>query len=151
MPGQRRSYTKRQKLTAVIAADMTSTLAAAEATGIPRTSINNWLDDPEIVSLRQNARQMLAEEMGVIARLATQKLGEAIRAGRLEPRDLIMAAGMATDKSQLLAGQATSRTETRDLTETLDDHERAALRDILDDVLREAEAPTPAHAGVAEA
>jgi len=141
----RRRYTKRQKLTAVIAADMTSVEAAAEASGVPRRTLRNWMDDPAMAALRHNAREHLAEEMTVIARLATQKLGEAIRDGRLEPRDLILAAGMATDKSQLLSGQATGRVETRDLTATLDDHERAALRGILDGVLAET---APAGAGV---
>lgn len=151
MPGQRRTYTKRQKLTAVVAAEMTSETAAAETTGIPRTTIRYWMEDPEIVALRQNARQALADEMAVVARLATQKLGEAIRENRLEPRDLILAAGMATDKSQLLSGQATVRAETRDLTDTLDDHERATLRDILDGVVREAADAAPAPAEAAEA
>ena len=144
MGAERRQYTKRQKLTTVIAAEMTSVEAAAEAAGIPRTTLIYWMDRPEFIELRQNARANLAEEMGVIARLATQKLGEAILAGKLEPRDLIMASGMATDKSQLLSGQATGRIETRDLTDTLDDHERAALRGILDGVLAEA---APAGAG----
>ena len=114
-----------------------STDAAAEASGVPRSTLRHWLDDPEMAPYRHKAREALAEEMTVIARLAAQKLAEAIRRGDLEPRDLIMAAGMATDKSQLLTGQATGRLETRDLTDTLDDHERATLRDILDGVLAE--------------
>ena len=148
MPPHRR-YSKREKLTAVVAAEMTSQEAASEALGIPRTTIHNWMDDPEMVELRQNARQALAEEMAIVARLATRKLGEAIRRDRLEPRDLILAAGMATDKSQLLSGQATSRTETRELTDTLDDHERARLRELIDQALSEAPEPAPPGAGIA--
>lgn len=144
---QQRRYTRRQKMTTVLAAELTSAEAAAEAAGIPRSTLQYWMDDPELAPLRQNARQMLAEEMAVIARLATQKLGEAIRAGVVEPRDLIMAAGMATDKTQLLSGAATSRTETRDLTDTLDDHERAALRDVIDSVVREGAIAVPAETG----
>lgn len=148
MGTQRREYTKRQRLTAVVAAEATSEKAAAIATGIPRSTLRHWMDDPELEPYRHNARQALAEEMVVVARLATQKLAQAIREDRLEPRDLVIAAGMATDKSQLLSGQATDRLETRDITATLDDHERARLRDILDDALRSAETATPVGPGV---
>jgi hypothetical protein len=145
---ERRSYTRRQKITAVIAADMTSQEAAAEAAGIPRKTLAYWMDKPEFAPYRHKARESLAEEMAVIARLAAQKLVEAVLAGKLEPRDLITALGVATDKMQLLTGQATDRLETRDITATLDDHERARLRDILDDALRSAETATPVGPGV---
>jgi hypothetical protein len=56
-----RRYTKRQKVTAVLAADMTSVQAAAESTGIPRTTLIHWMDDPEMVELRQKTREQLAE------------------------------------------------------------------------------------------
>lgn len=128
MPGTtRRRYTRAQKVTAVLAADATSTLAAAEASGIPRKTIAYWLDQPEFATLRQNAREKLAEEAQVVARLAWQKLGQAIANGQLDGRDLVTAAGMAIDKSQLLNGGATARTEARDITGTLTDAELAAI------------------------
>jgi hypothetical protein len=94
---------------------MTNPLAASEATRIPRTTILGWLDKPEYVTLRQNARAEIAEEAMVVARLAWQALGDAIREGRVEPRELITAAGVATDKASLLSGEATARTEHRDI------------------------------------
>lgn len=133
-----RHYTQRQKLTAVVAADMTSGLAASRATGVPRSTLQHWLDDPELARYRQNVREDIADEVRVVARLAWEKLGEAIRSGQMEPRDLVLASGMAMDKMLLLSGEATARTETRDLTSDLDDHERARLRDILDGVLEQA-------------
>lgn len=114
---QRRRYTQAQKVTAVLAADMTSQLAASEATGIPRQTIQLWLDRPEYSNLRHNAREAIAEEAIVVARLAWQALGDAIRSGLVEPRELISAAGMATEKALLAAGEATVRTEHRDLTD----------------------------------
>ena len=57
-----------------------------------------------------------------------------IRAGEVEPRDLATIYGIAIDKGQLLAGEATSRSENRDLTETMNDHERETLRKLLDEV-----------------
>lgn len=143
-----RRYTKQQKATAVMAAEMVNAQAAAEQTGIPRTTIIHWLNDPELVALRQKTRETMAEDMKALAMVALDALMGAIRRGELEGRDLIVALGVAIDKAQLLSGEATSRTETRDLTDTLDDHERARLRDILDDALRQAEDAATPGAGV---
>jgi hypothetical protein len=129
----RRRYTKREKVAAVLAADASSTLAAAEATGIPESTLRYWLDRPEFANLRENAREGIAEDALMVARLAWKKLGQAIADGTLEPRDLVIATGMATDKSQLLNGGATARTEARDLTGTISDAE-------LDAAIREANA-----------
>lgn len=133
MTTKRRTYTRRDKVTAIIAADMTSMTAAAEATGVPLSTLDYWMDRPEFAELRKNARERMAEEALTVARLAWGHLAKAIAAGDLDGRDLVMAAGMATDKAQLLNGLATSRTESRDLTGTLDDAELAAA-------VREAEA-----------
>jgi hypothetical protein len=138
-----RSYTKRDRIVAVVAADMTSTEAAATAAGIPRSTLRYWMEDPELAVYRQNAREAISEEATVVARLAWQHLADAIRSGTMEPRDLILAAGMATDKMQLLSGQATARVETKELVNVLDDHERATLRDLIEGALAEP-APSPA-------
>ena len=138
MPAQRRRYSKVEKVAAIVAAEASSQMAAADQTGVPRSTLRYWLEDPEFAELRQNAREKLAEEAQVVARLAWQKLGEAIKAGTLEPRDLVMAAGMAADKSQLLTGGATQRTETADITARLTDHESQALEQLVEEVLESA-------------
>ena len=126
----RRRYTKTEKVAAVLAADASSITAASEATGVPRKTIAYWLDRPEFADLRQNAREGMAEDALMVARLAWQKLGQAIADGQLEPRDLVIATGMATDKSQLLNGGATARSENRDITGTISDAELvAAIRE----------------------
>lgn len=126
----RRRYTRSEKVAAIVAAEASSLTAAAEQTGVPKSTLAYWLDRPEYEHLRTNAREAIAEEARVVARLAWQKLGEALAAGILEPRDLVMAAGMATDKAQLLNGGATARTEARDITGTLSDAELvAAIRE----------------------
>lgn len=133
MASPRRRYTKTEKVSAVLAADASSTLAAAEATGIPRKTIAYWLDRPEFAELRQNAREGIAEDALMVARLAWKKLGQAIADGSLEPRDLVIATGMATDKSQLLNGGATARTEARDITGSISDAELdAAIREAVE-------------------
>lgn len=143
-----RRYTKREKVTAVMAAEIVNAEAASEQTGIPRSTIRRWLEDPELVELRLKTRESMAADMKALAMVALEALMGAIRRGELEGRDLVVALGVAIDKAQLLSGEATSRTETRDLTDMLDDHERARLRDILDDALRQAAEPAASGAGV---
>ena len=139
----RRRYTHAEKATAILAAAASSKVAASEATGIPRKTIAYWLDKPEYARLRQNAREEMAAEARVVARQAWRALSEAIERGDMEPRDLVFAVGVAVDKAQLLAGQATSRTETKDLTGGLTDHEREQLRDVLDKFFAESAASDP--------
>jgi hypothetical protein len=131
--GAHPTYTKRQKVTAVIAAEMTSARAAAKATGIPHQTVARWQDDPELRHIVAKTRDQLADDMKAVAALAVEYIVRDLRAGRFEPRDLTILLGVATDKAQLLAGMATSRTESRDLTGTIDDAELAAA-------IREAEA-----------
>jgi transposase-like protein len=117
----RRRYTKSEKVAAIVAAAASSTLAASEQTGVPESTLRYWMDDPKFAIYRENAREAMAEEARVVARMAWSALAAAIQSGELEGRDLVMAAGMATDKSQLLNGAATSRTEARDITGSLSD------------------------------
>ena len=137
-----RRYTRRQKATAIIAAEMTTVAAAAEAAGIPRRTLSYWVEAPEFAELRQKTREELATGSIVLAHLAQEELTKKIRAGEVEPRDLATIYGIAIDKGQLLAGMATNRTETRDLTDTLSDHERDALRNAIDEWMGEHEPVT---------
>lgn len=125
----RRRYTKREKASAVMAAIASNTTAAAEQTGIPRTTIEYWLERPEFVELRQKTQEERADGMRTLALLAMDRLSALIPT--MEPRDLIVLMGVATEKGQLLGGQATERTEHRDITDGLDDHERAALNEAI--------------------
>lgn len=133
-----RRYTRREKATAVLAADMLNVRAAAEQAGIPESTLRRWVDDPELADLRAKTREDLAAEAQVMAQLALAQIRR--RLPEYEPRDLNVLYGIMVDKSQLLTGQATTRAETRALTDGMDDHERAALRAVLDGVLEGVEA-----------
>lgn len=133
---ERRRYTKRQKAAAVVTAEMSSTLAAAEALGIPESSIRYWLDDPQFANLRTKTREETAEGFGVLVHMAQGRLLELIPT--MDARDLTILLGVATEKGQLLSGQATGRTETKTLTDGLADHEREALRRVIDLAIAEA-------------
>jgi hypothetical protein len=130
---ERRRYTKSQKMAAVIAAEFTTPQAAAEGLDIPQSNVYYWFNAPEFVELRKKTREDMAEETAALAHkvlgVITAKLPD------YEPKDLNTLYGILVDKSQLLTGQATSRTEARDITATLDDHERETLRKVLDEAM----------------
>lgn len=132
---RRRRYTKKQKLTVAIAAMGSSIAAAAEAEGIPRTTVAYWMDDPEIVALRLKTREQRAEMAEALSSLAAGEIRR--RIGEFEPRDLVILYGVMIDKGQLMGGQATSRMETRDLTGMLDEAESLLLADQIDAWLAE--------------
>lgn len=111
--------------------------AASESTGIPVTTIDYWMDKPEFAELRMKTREQIAEGSMVLANLAQSELSRKVKAGEVEPRDLAVIYGIAIDKAQLLSGAATSRTETKSLTDGLDDHERQTLRDVIDRAVAE--------------
>ena len=124
----RRTYTKKVKLAAVMAADMVGVVQAEEQTGIPESTIRYWMDRPEFAEFRAKAREDLAEEVKVAAHLSWQRVVEL--APTMEPRDAIFAAEKATTLMALLSGGATSRTELRDISGTISDLElSAALRE----------------------
>lgn len=132
---KRRRYTRRQKAAAVVTAELSSTLAAAEATGVPESTIRYWLDDPRFAKLREKTREQAADGFDVLIHMAQDRLTELLPT--MEARDVITLMGVATDKAQLVSGHATARTETKALTDGLDDHEKDALTDAIDDWLKE--------------
>jgi hypothetical protein len=66
--------------------------------------------------------------MRVLAHMAAERLRRLIPT--MDARDLIVLQSMTVDKSQLLSGLATGRTETRIL-DGFSDHERDALHDAI--------------------
>ena len=132
----RRRYTKAQKVTAIIAAEMTNAAAAAESQGIPERTVRTWMDDPAMAELRVKTREDLAAEAHIMAQLALAQIKTKLP--DYEPRDLNVLYGIMVDKAQLLSGNATERVET--LTSGMDDHEKAQLHEVLRRVIAEREA-----------
>lgn len=149
----RRRYSQKEKLSAVLAADMVGLTAAAEQTGIPKQTIDYWMDRPEFGQFRTKAREDMAEEIKVVAHLAWMRTAQALRDGTMEPRDVLFAAEKATNLQLLMTGEATSRTETRSLTDDLDDHEAEVLGELIREELErraDGDAESLAVAGAAE-
>jgi hypothetical protein len=134
---ERRRYTKREKVSAVTAALASTVHAAAEASGIPETTLHYWYEHPDFAELRTKTREEMAAGSLLLANLAQGELSRKVKAGEVEPKDLAVIYGIAIDKAQLLSGAATTRTETRQLSDGLDDHEKQRLRDVIDGALAE--------------
>jgi hypothetical protein len=128
------------KLSAVLAADMVGVVAASKQTGIPASSIEVWLNKPEYAEFRTKTREDLAEEVRVAAHLAWRRVSDTMAS--MEPRDAIFAAEKASTILQLLSGEATTRTESRDITADLPDHERETLSAAIDEWLTTHDAVT---------
>jgi transposase-like protein len=141
---ERRRYTKRTKLAAVMAAEMSGLTQASEQLGIPKGTIQYWMDDPYFTQVRTKTREDLADEVKVVAHLAWQSVATSLRNGTMEPRDAIFAAEKASSLQILMSGGATARTETRDISGTLDDADvRDAIRAATDYVAAGAGRTTP--------
>lgn len=142
MRGKKRPMAER--IAAVAIAEVNGAEAASEATGIPRTTIAYWLDRPEFVELRQKTREEMRDGFRVIVHKAQERLEALVPI--MEPRDLTILLGVATDKGLLLAGDATTRTETRTWTDDLNDTEKQRLRDWIDSLDDPATATEPGEA-----
>jgi transposase-like protein len=130
----RRRYDEHTKLRIIAAADLSSITAASETSGVAGSTIRRWLDDPKYAEVRAKTREDLADEFKAIAHLGLAVLRQRLEAGEIETRDLVPVVGVAVDKSQLLTGAATSRSESRALTDDLSDTEKQRLRDWIDRV-----------------
>lgn len=128
----RARYTRAQKAQAVAAATLTSVEAAADTQGIPRSTLRYWMDDPEFNELRQRTRDEVADTMWATIQLGIAEVAKGLRDPDAPLRDKVVALGVLYDKRALLTGDATSRSENRDITGTLSDRE-------LIDAIREAE------------
>lgn len=138
MAQTRRRYGTKTRVKSVTQALATSVAAASRATGIPESNIRRWKDDPEMAEYGAKTREEIAEESRALSVKVLAEIRE--RLPEFDPKDLAVLYGILVDKGQLLAGDATSRTEHRDLTTELNDHERETLTQII----REA---TEVHAG----
>jgi hypothetical protein len=130
---QRRRYTQQERAEFVAEATINGTEAAAGRTGIPESTGRYGLDKPEFAELRAKTRDEMRDGFKVLVHRVQEALMG--RVGEMEPRDLTILLGVATDKTLLMSGDATGRTETRSLASGLDDHERAALKRVLVDEL----------------
>jgi transposase-like protein len=125
-----RRYTADQKAQAVADAEVNGVVQAADANGVPESTLRYWIDDPKFAEIRVKTREERRDGYRILVALAQKRLVELIPS--MEPRDLTILLGVGQDKDLLLSGEATGRTETRTWTDDLGDDEKQRLRDWID-------------------
>ena len=132
------------KANAVVVAERhNSSEVAGKELGIPARTIRRWRDDPLMADIVRKTREETAGDVAAAMVLAWARLIERLQRDEVDTRDLIILAGVATDKAQLLSGGATGRTETRDLTGTLSDADLMAALSAAERIAAGDGIPTP--------
>ena len=111
---------------------------ASEQTGIPERTIRLWQESAEYAELRQRTKEQAVEEWWAIVQRGFRKTAELLE-GTTDSQRAATATAIIADKMLLIRGDATSRTETRSLSDVLDDHERAILSSVIDRELADRE------------
>lgn len=124
----RRKYTARTRARAVGIAVVDGVTAAGRATGIPKTTIQQWIDLPEYVHLRTTTREKVLEQMWIGIQVGIRELTAGL-SGDAMLHHKADALRTLTDRYALLAGEATSRTENRELHDSPDHELREGVRE----------------------
>lgn len=139
----RRKRTVQEKAEAVGIALVVGVTEAERQTGIPKQTIDYWLDRPEFRHLRTRARAEVADEFWAGIQIGVKAVVEGLRDGSTPLRDKATALGVLYDRFALMTGEATSRTESRAL-DGLSDDEQERLRDWIVNLPATAGDPEPA-------
>ena len=115
---QRRRYTKAQQAVVIGIAEMKGQTVAAEETGIPLTTINQWYHRPEYVELRTKTREDVADQFWAAIQIGLKAVVDGIEDGKLSEKAIAL--GVLYDKYALMTGGATGRTESRELNDLPD-------------------------------
>ena len=134
---ERRRYSAKTKAKAVGIALVEGVTEAERQTGIPKETMHYWLRQPQFAHLRTRAREEVAEDFYTGVQIGLEEVSKGLRDPDVPLRDKAQALGIVYDRFALLTGAPTSRNENRDLSDRLDDHEKDALADAIDEWLKE--------------
>jgi hypothetical protein len=131
-----RAHTDSEKARAIGIALVSGTEVAAKSAGVSRRSVQRWVDDPAMSRLVAEKRETVGSHLWAGMQVAL----ESVVAGLKDPDAPLQARattfGILFDKWALMSGEATARTETKDVTVDLPDDIRRDLRDRFSDRLR---------------
>src|SRR5262245_27403427 len=130
----RRRYTTKDRAHAAGIGIVEGVTEAERPTGIPKETIQYWVNKQEFAHLRTTAREMVADEFWVGVQVGIEEVIKGLRSDA-PLKEKAVAFGVIYDRHALLTGGATGRTESRDITGTLSDADVIAH-------LREADAIT---------
>lgn len=132
-----------EKANAVGIAVVAGVAEASRTTGVPEQTLRDWIASPAFVELRTRKRDEVAAEVWAAFQTGVRRIVE------LLPRTedlakVAVASGVLYDKHALMSGEATSRTESRALTDDLTDTEKLRLHEWIVNLPAAAGDPEPA-------
>ena len=133
---ERRSYSRRQKLTVVGEAEVIGVRPAARKHHVPPSTLEHWRNTPDMARLRTEKREEVAADVWTAFQVGVRRVLELIPQTD-DLQKFATATGIIYDKFALLSGEATERTEHRELLADFDDHERGVVADWLREITRQ--------------
>lgn len=120
-----------EKATAVGLSEVVGVSEASRQLAIPESTLRHWRSSPAMAELRAETKAEVTADVWAAFQLGVRRITELIP--RTEDLGKVaIAAGVLYDKHALMTGEATSRTESKALTDDLDDTEKQRLRDWID-------------------
>jgi transposase-like protein len=132
----RRSYTRAQKAALVGEAEVKGVRRTAREHHIPVSTLQAFRTHPDYAQMRTEKREDVAADVWTAFQMGVQRVMQLIPDSD-DLQKVATATGIIYDKYALIAGQATSRSEHRDIVSDLDDHERDTLARILREAVEE--------------
>jgi hypothetical protein len=110
----RRKYTVKQRAETAGLAIVVGVTEAERQTGIPKETIQYWTEKPEFAQLRTRAREAVVADFWIAIQAGVEQVHLGL-IGDAPLRDKATALATLVDRYALLNGEATQRTETRDV------------------------------------
>jgi hypothetical protein len=139
---ERRRYTARQRAKAVGIATVEGVTAAERQTGIPKETIQYWTQKPEFAQLRTTARETVIEQLWIGIQVGIEVLTSGLK-GDAPLNHKADALRTLAERYALLNGEATTRTENRELHDKSDDELRDGVREAERILAAGRDAPAP--------
>jgi hypothetical protein len=133
MRGSKRPTTERARAVGIAA--VTSIAEASRQTGIPQQTIQQWYNLPEFGELRSRKTEVMEDEWRVGVQMAFRRSIELL-AQTEDPVKAATTGAIIYDKLALSSGQATARTESKDITVDIPDDLKRDLRERFSDHYR---------------
>ena len=113
--------------------------ATAREAGVPESTLRHWRESGEMAQLRAEKKEEVAADVWATFQAGVRRVAELIPKTD-DLQKVATATGIIYDKFALMSGEATGRTEHRELDSGLDDHESEALRKAIDEALAKVKA-----------
>lgn len=123
-----RAHTEAEKARAVGLALVNGTQAAAETSGVSRRTIQRWVDDPAMAQLVAENSEAVKGHLWAGMQVALDSVIEGLKQPEAPLQARVIAFGVLYDKHALMSGEATSRSESKNISDDLPASVKRELR-----------------------